>query len=212
MFLKSLLETSSSRRMLNPPNPNVYYDGNSLKSNQSGYLIYTVDTEKYYSWNGSSWSEVSFAESTEKNIRVDTKVITKTVDAYVQATTAEAFSALSALKNHTVKYDTNTIKINESKLITEINTDTEKETDTETETEKETDTETEKETDTKIKKNKAAKATKATKITNNELSNVVKHMINDMKIANNKPKKIQYDIKRYHNIDISQQAIRDFIL
>ena len=37
-------------------------------------------------------------------------------------------------------------------------------------------------------------------------------MINDMKLANNKPKKIQYDIKRYHNIDISQQAIRDFIL
>lgn len=117
-----VLETYNAFPSLNKPeiedianywtenNPNVYYDGNTLKSNQSGYLIYTVDTEKYYSWNGSSWSEVSFSENTEKNIRVDTKVITKTVDAYAEATTAEAFSTLSALKNHTVKYDTNTIK------------------------------------------------------------------------------------------------------
>jgi len=91
-------------------NPKVFYEGTSLKSNQSGYLIYTVDTEKYYSWNGSSWSEIAFAETTEKNIKFDTTVVTKTVDAYVNATTSEKFSNLSALKDHTVKYDTNTIK------------------------------------------------------------------------------------------------------
>jgi hypothetical protein len=91
-------------------NPKVYYDGNNLKSTQSGYLIFTVDTEKYYSWNGSSWSQVTFAESTEKNIKFDTTVVTKIVDAYVNATTSEKFSSLSALKDHTVKYDTNTIK------------------------------------------------------------------------------------------------------
>lgn len=91
-------------------NPKVFYEGNNLKSTESGYLIYTVDTEKYYSWNGSSWSEITFAETTEKNIRFDTTVVTKTVDAYVTATTSEKFTALSALKSHTVKYDTNTVK------------------------------------------------------------------------------------------------------
>ena len=35
-------------------------------------------------------------------------------------------------------------------------------------------------------------------------------MINDMKLANNTPKKIQYDLKRYHKLDMSQQEIRDF--
>lgn len=91
-------------------NPNVYYDGTSLKAKESGYKIFTVDTEKYYSWNGSSWSEESFPENTEKNIRFDTTVVTKTVDAYVSAVTSEKFTALSSLKNHTIKYDTNTIK------------------------------------------------------------------------------------------------------
>jgi len=46
----------------------------------------------------------------------------------------------------------------------------------------------------------------------NELSNLVKQMINDMKLANNSAKKIQYDLKRYHKIDMTQQQIRDFIL
>ena len=30
-----------------------------------------------------------------------------------------------------------------------------------------------------------------------------------MKLNNKTPKKIQFDIKRYHNIDISQHFIRD---
>ena len=46
----------------------------------------------------------------------------------------------------------------------------------------------------------------------NELSNLVKQMINDMKLSNNSAKKIQYDLKRYHKIDMTQQQIRDFTL
>ena len=54
------------------------------------------------------------------------------------------------------------------------------------------------------------KRKKKSKINNLELTNLVRQMINDMKLANNTPKKIQYDLKRYHKIDMSQQEIRDF--
>jgi DNA mismatch repair protein MutS len=63
------------------------------------------------------------------------------------------------------------------------------------------------EIDTNINKNEKKKKSK---INNSELTNLVKQMINDMKLANNTPKKIQYDLKRYHKIDMSQQEIRVF--
>ena len=47
---------------------------------------------------------------------------------------------------------------------------------------------------------------------NIDLTNIEKQMINDMKNANNTPKKIQYDLKRYHKLEMTQQQIRDFIL
>ena len=40
---------------------------------------------------------------------------------------------------------------------------------------------------------------------------ILDNFILDMKKANIKPKKIQYDLKKYHNITMSQQEIRDFI-
>ena len=61
-------------------------------------------------------------------------------------------------------------------------------------------------------KTKKIKKDKILILNTDELSNLVKQMINDMKISNNSAKKIQYDVKRYHNIDISQQQIRDFTL
>jgi DNA mismatch repair protein MutS len=90
------------------------------------------------------------------------------------------------------------IKINESKTITEITEITDITENINTDT------------NTKIKKK--CKVLKISKITNNELSNLVKQMINDMKLADNTPKKIQYDLKRYHKIDMTQQEIRDFTL
>jgi len=86
------------------------------------------------------------------------------------------------IKNDDTNNENNEIKINETKTKIEVTTEI------------------------KHKKNKISK------INNIELSNLVKQMINDMKLSNNTAKKIQYDIKRYHNIDISQQSIRDFTL
>jgi hypothetical protein len=40
---------------------------------------------------------------------------------------------------------------------------------------------------------------------------LIRQIIIDMKNTNNTPKKIQYDLKRYHKIDMTQQKIRDFI-
>ena len=44
-----------------------------------------------------------------------------------------------------------------------------------------------------------------------ESSEVIKKFILDMKKTNNTPKKIQYDLKKYHNKNMTQQEIRNFV-
>ena len=58
--------------------------------------------------------------------------------------------------------------------------------------------------DTKSKNTRNSKNSKQI-----EISEEIKNKIIDWKKINTTPKKIQYDIKRYHNIDITQQQIRD---
>jgi hypothetical protein len=42
-----------------------------------------------------------------------------------------------------------------------------------------------------------------------EISKEINKLIIDMKFNNTSPKKIQFDLKRHHSIDITQQQIRD---
>jgi DNA mismatch repair protein MutS len=60
----------------------------------------------------------------------------------------------------------------------------------------------------KIKKNKNSIISP---LVNPLVNPLVKQIIIDMKNTNNTPKKIQYDLKRYHKIDMTQQQIRDFM-
>jgi hypothetical protein len=66
----------------------------------------------------------------------------------------------------------------------------------------------EKEKDNKIKK--SDKEGKVEKKGLESITEEIKEIIMKMKMANYTPKKIQFDLKRNHNIELTQQQVRNF--
>jgi len=95
----------------------VYYDGQNLKSNQNGFKLFTINDEKYWTWNGSSWSQdnIPQTDTIQRNIVSSPKTFTYTVDAVVAATDSGSFSSINPNSIFSVLYDTNSVK---SKILT----------------------------------------------------------------------------------------------
>lgn len=99
----------------------LYYDGQNLKSNQNGKLIFTINDEKYWEWSGSSWSQQTVSadeknpdgspvNTIDRRITNSAKTFTYTVDAVVNAIDEGEFESINPNKIETFNYDTNSIK------------------------------------------------------------------------------------------------------
>lgn len=100
---KYYLESSSS----------LYYDGDELKSNQSGFLLYTVDDAEFWEWDGSEWeNKTDYIEQNQISLNIQDNSKTLTLDVYgtVNAVDSGIFSNLNATKNFSARYDTSTVK------------------------------------------------------------------------------------------------------
>jgi hypothetical protein len=90
----------------------LYYDGQDLKSNQNGFKLYTINDDKYWEWDQSSWKneDIPETDTIQRNIVDNTKVFTYTVDAIVTATDSGKFASVNPNSIFSVLYDTKSIK------------------------------------------------------------------------------------------------------
>lgn len=88
----------------------LYYDGNILKSNESGFLLYTFDDDEYWEWNGSGWDNIEPGDSVVKQIRDYSTTLTFTIDAIASVVDSGKFDNLNSVTDFPVLYDTQEIK------------------------------------------------------------------------------------------------------
>ena len=88
----------------------LYYEGGVLKSNEEGFLLYTLDDDEYWEWNGSSWENIEPGDNLTKQIKDYSTTLTFKVNAIASVVDSGKFDNLSSASNFPVQYDTQTIK------------------------------------------------------------------------------------------------------